>query len=205
MKDAPTPGAGPTLPLRFSYPVVVLVALVLPGIASLMLRGWKEAGLRSLLLLAAIPVALFVFGPLWDGVIFAKSSRAVRNFGLWPFVATCVAVMLFSVWRAIQDRRVVIARLEASGDATDVTGVSRAQTRSESFGYGCFGVAALLLAIRFLALPAMLNPRGSLLAQLRTANTVAFLQGSCDVAAALLVLLGAYLVWRGRRRQGDAE
>ena len=141
-------GAGSTRQLRLSYPVVVLVAIfLLPGIASLMLRGWKEAGLRSLLLLAVIPVALLVFGPLWGDVIFATSPRALRNFGLWPFLATCVAVWVFSLWRAIQDRRIAIARLESSvsGDSTDMTGVAReGQTRSESIGYGCFCVAALL-------------------------------------------------------------
>src|SRR5262245_52974278 len=104
MEAASTRGARPTRPLRLSYPVVVLVALLLPGVASLMLRGWKEVGPRSLLLLATIPVALLVFGPLWDNVIFANSSRALRNVGLWPFLATCVAVLIFSLWRAIQDR-----------------------------------------------------------------------------------------------------
>ena len=195
-------GAGPTRPLRLSYPVVVLVALLLPGVASLMLRGWKEAGLRSLLLLAAIPVALLVFGPLWGDVIFASSPRALRNFGLWPFVAISVAVLLFSLWRAIQDRRVVIARLEASASSGSIgtTGASPPrQTMSETIGYGCFAVAALLLAIRFLALPSMLRPAGSLLAQVRAANTVVFLQASFDIGAVLLVLLGVYLIWRGRR------
>lgn len=205
MRGASTRGAGPTGQLRLRYPIVVLVALLLPGIASLMLRGWQEVGLRSLLLLAAIPVAFLVFGPLWGGVIFATSPPALRNFGLWPFVATCVVVWLLSLWRAIQDRRVVVARLEAaaSRDPTDMTGVSRVrQTRSESIGYGCFAVAVLLLAIRFLALPAMLSPRAGPLAQVRAANVVTFLQGSFDVGAALLVLLGAYLIWRGRRKEG---
>src|SRR5262245_10990231 len=138
MGGASTRGAGAAGQLRLRYPVVVLVALLLPGMASLMLRGWKEVGPRSLLLLAAIAVALLCFGPLWGAVIFATSPRAVRNFGVWPFVAACVSVLVYSVWRAIQDRRVVIARLEASAssDPADMTGVR--QTRSESIGYGFF-------------------------------------------------------------------
>ena len=74
-------GAGPARQLRLRYPVVVLVAFLLPGVASLMLRGWREVGLRSLLLLAAIPVAFLIFGPLWGGVIFATSPKEIRNLG----------------------------------------------------------------------------------------------------------------------------
>jgi len=204
-------GAGQTLPLRLRYPVVVLIALLLPGVASLMLRGWQEVGRRSLVLLAAIPVAFLVFGPLWGDVIFARSPKWLRDIGIWPFLAICVAVALYSLWRALQDRRVVIARLEssASGGPFDATGVARVrQTKSESIGYGCFAVAVLLLAIRFLALPALLgstSSRAGWLAQVRAANMVTFLQASFDVGAVLLALLGAYLVWRGRRYGNSQE
>lgn len=109
-------------PLRVSYPVVLLVAILLPGVASLMLRGWKEVGPRSVLLFAAIPLAFLIFGPLWGEVIFATSTKAVQELGLWPFIATCVVVPIISLIYALKDRRIAIARLnrdESDGELKD--------------------------------------------------------------------------------------
>ena len=114
MEGGPTARLAPTQQVRLRYPVVIVLGLLLPGFASLLIRGWREVGLRSLLLLMAIPLAFVVFGPLWGSVIFAGSPQEFRNLGLWPFVAVCVAAPLLSVTYALKDRRLVIGRLAKS-------------------------------------------------------------------------------------------
>lgn len=112
VKTTPEEGAAnnaaPDLPLRLRYPVVLVLGILLPGMASLMLRGWREVGPRSVALLVAIPMAFLIFGPLWGDVLFSASTQEVQRLGKWPFIATCIVVPIVSLVYAVQDRQVAV-------------------------------------------------------------------------------------------------
>jgi hypothetical protein len=92
--------------------VVIFLSLFIPGLGSLLLRGGKARLAMFLALIATIPVAFVVFGPLWGEILFRSSTRSTREVGLWPFVATCVVTPMISVALAYKDWKVV-----AGGDA----------------------------------------------------------------------------------------
>jgi hypothetical protein len=99
--------------LRLHILFIVLLSALMPGLGSLLIRGWKAAGMRSICLLLAIPIAFLVFGPLWGEVIFASASMTVRELGLWPFLIICLSVSIISVSFALQDREHVLAITDA--------------------------------------------------------------------------------------------
>ena len=80
----------------------VLISFVVPGLGSLLLRGWEKRGLAFMLLFFAIPTAYLIFGPLWGEVLFSGSQY--KETGLWPFLATCVVVPIISLALAYSDR-----------------------------------------------------------------------------------------------------
>ena len=72
---------------RNSRFVIVLLAIVVPGLSSSLIRRSSKP---CLLLCPIIPLALGFFGPLWDEVLFPK--RPMREWGLYPFLLVCLAV-----------------------------------------------------------------------------------------------------------------
>jgi hypothetical protein len=87
--------------LRAPVAAVVLIAALVPGLSSSLIRGtvW-----RCLCLAPIIPIAFLFFGPLWGEVLF-RSSPAWREFGLYPFVLTCLLVEAVSILLALDDRK----------------------------------------------------------------------------------------------------
>ena len=82
--------------------VVILVAVLVPGLASCLIRG-RDGLVTLLLLLITIPLAFFFFGPIWGEVLFRNTRWSEA--GLYPFLLTCVAVSLASAAVALRDRR----------------------------------------------------------------------------------------------------
>jgi hypothetical protein len=91
---------------RWSAWAIVPILLV-PGLGSLLIRGWKARKGPFLSLFLTIPIAFVVFGPLWGEVLFKSSDRATREFGLWPFLATCAVVLAISAALTFYDQKVV--------------------------------------------------------------------------------------------------
>jgi hypothetical protein len=86
---------------------IMLVAIVLPGLASVLIRGL--VGVLTMVVLWATVITAFVFfGPIWGEVLFRNSP--LREAGLYPFLGTCVALDLTSVVLALRDRRRVLDR-----------------------------------------------------------------------------------------------
>jgi uncharacterized membrane protein len=95
--------ATPTRKSRFAVlpvGVIILVALILPGLSSALIRG---SAWRCIFLILTILVAFLIFGPLWGEVLFR--STQYDNTGLYPFIATCAGVEVVSVVWAINDRK----------------------------------------------------------------------------------------------------
>jgi serine/threonine protein kinase len=99
--------------LRLHISFIVLLSVLIPGLGSLLIRGWKAVGVRSISLLLAIPIAFLVFGPLWGEVIFAWAGKTMQELGLWPFLMTCLIVPIISVKFALQDRELALAIADA--------------------------------------------------------------------------------------------
>jgi hypothetical protein len=93
----PTPAKGFA---RTPLPVIVLLAVLVPGLSSSLIRG---TAWRCVCLATIVPVAFFFFGPFWGEVLFPSSSWS--ELGVFPFVLTCVAVDIFSIVLALVDRR----------------------------------------------------------------------------------------------------
>ncbi len=88
---------------RLRYSTAMVIAMLVPGLASRMLRGRRNAGPGPLLLLLATPCAFVVFGPLWGEVLFANGGEQTRNFGLVPFVMVWALLVVASVVLASRD------------------------------------------------------------------------------------------------------
>lgn len=80
--------------------LVVLVAMIVPGLSSFLIR--RRVG-RFLCHLAAMPLAFLLFGPIWGEVLFPSPN--LSELGLFPFIATCTATYGASVYLALKDRR----------------------------------------------------------------------------------------------------
>jgi hypothetical protein len=95
----------PALPFsRRPLWLVLIIAVVVPGMSCLLVSGWRAARLRFFLLLLGIPFAFVVFGPVWGEVLFTSSSHEVREAGLWFFVLSCLLTIGLSIWFALRDR-----------------------------------------------------------------------------------------------------
>jgi hypothetical protein len=90
---------------RMPLPAILLVAVLVPGLSSSLIRGtvW-----RCVCLAPAIPVAFIFFGPVWGEVLFPSSSWS--EFGLYPFVLTCLVVEIVSVLLALGDRKRMLGK-----------------------------------------------------------------------------------------------
>jgi hypothetical protein len=86
---------------RSPLAAIVLLAILLPGLSSSLIR---RTPWHCLCLAPIIPVAFLFFGPFWGEVLF-RASPAWREFGLYPFVLTCVAIEAVSIILALQDRK----------------------------------------------------------------------------------------------------
>ncbi len=91
---------------------IVVIAVLLPGVASVLLRGWHEAGKRVTSLWLTLGVAYLLCGPMWGGLFFARAGHLVKELGLVPFVATCLAVVAISVRATLEDRKAALAAAE---------------------------------------------------------------------------------------------
>jgi hypothetical protein len=98
--------------------LVIATALVLPGLPSLAMLGWRRRGLVFLVLVLVVPAAFAFFGPIWDLILFAGADRPTREFGLWPFLATCGLTPITSVALGVRDR--TCTRSPRSTDGFDV-------------------------------------------------------------------------------------
>ena len=85
--------------------VIVLVAALVPGLSSSLIR---RTPWRCLCLAPIIPVAFLFFGPFWGKTCSAR--RRVAQFGVYPFVLTCIIVEAVSILLAIDDRKDAFAR-----------------------------------------------------------------------------------------------
>ena len=85
-------------PLR----TVVLVGVVVPGLSSWLIRG-RRGAVTCLGLFAAAGAAFLFFGPFWGEVLFRGTRYS--EWGLWPFVATCVAIPILGGVQGARDRR----------------------------------------------------------------------------------------------------
>ena len=84
---------------RNSRFVIVLLALIVPGLSSsLIRRSPKPCFVRC----STVLVAFFFFGPLWGEVLFPK--RPMSEWGLCPFLLVCLTVPLTSILLALDDR-----------------------------------------------------------------------------------------------------
>lgn len=93
-------------------PVLVTLAVLLPGVPSLLLGGWHAGGQRIWSLWLALGLAYLLCGPMWGGLFFARAPHWAKELGLVPFAATCLAVMAISVRAALADRESVLAASE---------------------------------------------------------------------------------------------
>lgn len=82
-----------------------LLSLVLPGLGSLCVLGWRRGYKRFFALVLPIPIAFLLFGPFWSDVAFSGANRAIRDAGVYPFVATVLVVVVASVTYALKDAR----------------------------------------------------------------------------------------------------
>ena len=80
--------------------IILLIAIMVPGLPSVLIRG-RRGFVILLELWAVVVLAFFFFGPLWGDVIFAHTK--LQEAGLWPFLATCVAVAMMSAVIASRD------------------------------------------------------------------------------------------------------
>jgi hypothetical protein len=80
--------------------VIVLLAVLVPGLSSSLIR---RSAWPCLFLVASVPLAFGVFGPLWGEVFFR--SPALKDAGLYPFLFTCALVAVISAVMAISDRK----------------------------------------------------------------------------------------------------
>lgn len=79
---------------------VILIAIFVPGLCSVLLRG--KSRLWVMACLCATPFLAFVIlGPLWGEVLFIHTKYAES--GLYPFLLICFATPLGSVWIALRD------------------------------------------------------------------------------------------------------
>ena len=103
MPDEPTilnyATPGPTTFARNSRFVIMLLALLVPGLSSSLIRRSPKP---CLLLCPAIPVAFLFFGPFWGEVLFSKPP--ISEWGNAPFLLCCLAVPLTSILLALNDR-----------------------------------------------------------------------------------------------------
>jgi len=99
---------GPAGFVRAPIWAIVLVALIVPGLASALMRGTAAAIIKMILLLAVVPLAFLFFGPYWSIVLFPNSR--LSETGLYPFLVTCAAVPLLSVVLAVLDRNRMMNR-----------------------------------------------------------------------------------------------
>ena len=88
---------------RYSVAIVIVLGLLLPGLPTLLMRRNRSGNAWCIGLVAIVPISFVFFGPFWDAVLFANTSY--DQFGFYPFVASCVLVLLASVWRGLLDRR----------------------------------------------------------------------------------------------------
>ena len=84
---------------RLPQSVIILVAMLVPGLSSSLIRG---SAWRCVILVTTVLAAFLVFGPLWGEVLFP--SPPLTNLGLYPFVVTCGVVEIVSVVQAMRDR-----------------------------------------------------------------------------------------------------
>jgi hypothetical protein len=82
-------------------PAVLLLAILVPGLSSSLIRRkvWW-----CLCLAPVIPLAFLFFGPVWGEVLFRSSSTQWREFGVYPFLLTCVIVEITSLLLALAHR-----------------------------------------------------------------------------------------------------
>jgi hypothetical protein len=98
----PQPGNGFA---RTPLPVILLLAILVPGLSSSLLRG---TAWRCLCLAPVIPLAFLFFGPFWGEVLFPASSWS--ELGLYPFALTCLVVEIASVLLALRDRKRMLGK-----------------------------------------------------------------------------------------------
>lgn len=89
---------------RLPETVIVILAIIVPGLSSSLIRG---TAWRCLVLVLTILAAFLFFGPFWGEVLFRHTAGSER--GLYPFILICVGVEYISVVLAIRDRRRVLA------------------------------------------------------------------------------------------------
>jgi hypothetical protein len=101
---APAPATGFVCAPKWA---IMLVAVLVPGLASALIRGL--AGVLTMgVLWAAVVLAFIFFGPIWGEFLFRNSS--LKEAGLYPFLGTCIVVELTSAGMALRDRRRVLDR-----------------------------------------------------------------------------------------------
>ena len=87
---------------RRSEATVVLVGVVVPGLSSWLIRG-RRGAITCLGLCGGVGASFLFFGPFWGEVLF-RGTR-YKESGLWPFLATCVAVPIVGGVLGARDRR----------------------------------------------------------------------------------------------------
>ena len=90
---------------RLPLAVTILVAIFIPGLASVLILGFKRRGWAFAGLVSAIPATFVFFGPIWGEVLFADAGHRMREVGLWPFLGCCAVTIATSVVLAIRDRK----------------------------------------------------------------------------------------------------
>ena len=94
---------------RNSRFVIVLLALVVPGLSSSLIRRSPKP---CLLLCSTVLVAFLFFGPLWGEVLFPRTPTC--NWGVYPFVLIYVLVARTSILLALKDRTKALSGIGVS-------------------------------------------------------------------------------------------
>ncbi len=112
---------------RVPLPVwaILLTGMALPGLPSLLMRGPWVGGVRFAVLVAVVPVAFVVFGPVWGEVLFAHADHQTQEFGLWPFLGCCLLVPVVSTVLGFRDRWGLLRQCRACESASSRYGDSR--------------------------------------------------------------------------------
>jgi len=82
----------------------------LPGLVYWLIRRDSKGLLAFLLLILGIPIAFALFGPLWALVIFRDTTYS--EFGLYPFIATCIIIPITSLAITIRMRTIAENQIE---------------------------------------------------------------------------------------------
>jgi hypothetical protein len=82
---------------------VGLIALLLPGLGSVLTKGWRARKVVFFMLFPFIPIAFVFFGPVWKEVLFPDSPQSDK--GLLPFLGCCVLTQAVSLVVALVDLR----------------------------------------------------------------------------------------------------